>query len=158
MTTINQLVIRDPDYENSYITDAEINTITIDIGGQWDSYKAFCRDLRAGEADDYEQSILDEVKHLPADNPVREAAEQFFADARTVVGLALSLSDYFKRDNPRFDRVRFLKACGLSKADAPVSLADTCHACGAALYRNRPEHDPSESIEPVCMECGAVNS
>jgi len=42
---------------------------------------------------------------------------------RAVVGLALSLSDYFKRDNPRFDRVRFLKACGLSKADAPTSFA-----------------------------------
>lgn len=33
----------------------------------------------------------------------------------------------------------------------------TCHACEAPLYRNLPEHDPAESIEPVCIECGAYN-
>lgn len=45
-------------------------------------------------------------------------------ERRKVVGLALSLSDVFKRTNPRFDRVRFLKACGLNKSDAPLSLSE----------------------------------
>jgi hypothetical protein len=42
---------------------------------------------------------------------------------RVVVGLALSLSDIFKRDNENFDRMRFLKACGLTKTDAAISLS-----------------------------------
>jgi hypothetical protein len=29
--------------------------------------------------------------------------------------IALGVADYFAADNPRFDRVRFLKACGLSE-------------------------------------------
>lgn len=32
-----------------------------------------------------------------------------------------------------------------------------CHACCAALYRNRSDHDPAQSIEPICVECGAFN-
>ena len=44
-------------------------------------------------------------------------------ERRVVVGLALSLSDIFRQDNPRFDRIKFLKACGLSKKDAPLSFS-----------------------------------
>jgi len=44
-------------------------------------------------------------------------------ERRKVVGIALSLSDVFQQDNPRFDRVRFLQACGLTKQDAAISLA-----------------------------------
>lgn len=33
---------------------------------------------------------------------------QIFAD-----NLCQDLADYFKQDNPRFDRERFLKACGV---------------------------------------------
>lgn len=81
---VNQLVIRDPDYENDYVTDASINVIEIDIGGQWEAYKYFASDLSEGqpEALDYEQSIMDEVKDLAEDNPVRVAAEEFFQNAR----------------------------------------------------------------------------
>ncbi len=32
---VNMLCIRDPDYGNEYVSDAPINEITIDIGGQW---------------------------------------------------------------------------------------------------------------------------
>ena len=35
----------------------------------------------------------------------------------------LSMTDVFKRDNPRFDRARFLTACGLTAEDAPMSFA-----------------------------------
>lgn len=44
-------------------------------------------------------------------------------ERRKVVGLALSLSDVFQQDNPAFDRIRFLKACGLTRNDAPCSFA-----------------------------------
>ena len=82
--TINQLVIRDPDYENSYVTDGSINTIEIDIGGQWESYKQFVSDLIEGDAGalDYEQSIMAEVEHLPDDSRVKAAAKEFFQQAR----------------------------------------------------------------------------
>jgi len=36
--------------------------------------------------------------------------------------VALSLADQFRRENPRFDRVRFLKACGLTADDAPTTF------------------------------------
>lgn len=36
-------------------------------------------------------------------------------ERRKVVGIALSLSDVFKQDNPSFDRATFLAACHLSK-------------------------------------------
>lgn len=45
------------------------------------------------------------------------------AERRKVVGLALSLSQVFAQDNPRFDRIRFLSACGLTKDDAPTTFA-----------------------------------
>ncbi len=86
--TVNQLVIRDPDYENSYVTDADINVIEIDYGRSWEGYKYFAASLafkdddQHEEALDFEQSIMDELKHLPSDNPVLQAAEEFFATAR----------------------------------------------------------------------------
>lgn len=36
-------------------------------------------------------------------------------ERRKVVGIALSMSDVFKQDNPNFDRTRFLAACNLTK-------------------------------------------
>jgi hypothetical protein len=86
--SINQLVIRDPDYENSYVTDAEINVIEIDVGKNWESFSDFAGALREEdnssheEAVEFEESIMAEVKHLAKDNPVRQAAENFFQLAR----------------------------------------------------------------------------
>lgn len=85
---VNQLVIRDPDYENTYVTDADVNVIEIDIGRSWESYKDFAGALREAdnenhaEAIDFEDSIMEEVKDLAEDNPVRQAAEEFFKNAR----------------------------------------------------------------------------
>jgi hypothetical protein len=36
--------------------------------------------------------------------------------------VALSMADLFRRENPRFDRVRFLRACGLRDEDAPTTF------------------------------------
>lgn len=41
-----------------------------------------------------------EFSHLPSGN-------------NAIVSLANSLADEFEKDNPRFDRARFLTACGL---------------------------------------------
>lgn len=40
---------------------------------------------------------------------------------RVAVNIALSLSDVFKQDNPRFDRTLFYLACGMNPEDAPHS-------------------------------------
>lgn len=36
--------------------------------------------------------------------------------------VCLSLADTFARANPRFDRVKFLTACGLTAEDAPFTF------------------------------------
>jgi hypothetical protein len=82
--TVNMLCIRDPDWENEYIFDGEVNTITIDLGGSWNGYKDFCRCLHEGEpeAESFEAHLLSEVADLEPANPVRERVEQFFKAAR----------------------------------------------------------------------------
>jgi hypothetical protein len=86
--TVNLLVIRDPDWENVYVTDGEINEITIDIGGNWEGYKYFCASLTEDddpyheEALDFERSHLGLVADLPEGNPVREGVEEYFREAR----------------------------------------------------------------------------
>jgi hypothetical protein len=86
---VNVLCIRDPDWENEYVSDAAqqnvvMNEITIDIGGQWLGYKDFASCLVNGDdyALDYERGMLEEIADLPADNPVREGVEEFFENAR----------------------------------------------------------------------------
>lgn len=39
-----------------------------------------------------------------------------------VRNVALSLSDLYARENPRFDRVTFLTACGFKPEDAPFTF------------------------------------
>lgn len=82
--TINLLCIRDPDWENMYVSDGDVNYVTVDIGGQWNDYKDFCSCLAAGDAEalDFEKHALDDVAKLDADNPVRKAIEEYFAEAR----------------------------------------------------------------------------
>jgi hypothetical protein len=84
-TPVTMLCIRDPDYENEYVADGPINTITIDPGGNWNSYKDFCSCLQDGDhlALEFVDSILSEVQDMSKDNPVRQAVETYFAQART---------------------------------------------------------------------------
>lgn len=81
---VTTLCIRDSDYANHYVTDGEVDTITIDVGGDWSSYRDFAACLARGEADavEYERGSLAEVAHLGKSNPVRVAVESFFAEAR----------------------------------------------------------------------------
>lgn len=48
----------------------------------------------------------------------------FPAQRLAIRNVALSMADMLKRDNPRFDRALFLKACGLTHADAPNSIPE----------------------------------
>lgn len=81
--TVNMLCIRDPDWENTYVYDAPVNEITIDIGGMWESYKDFVADLKSGgEAVMYMEDKLEEVAGLDPENPVRQAVEEFFEEAK----------------------------------------------------------------------------
>ena len=46
--------------------------------------------------------------------------------------LAIDLADYFERDNPRFDRGRFFKACGVDGyhlRPLPVQYVDADNPC-----------------------------
>lgn len=80
---ITMLTIRDPDYENEYVTDGEVREITIDLGGQWNGYKDFCQQLKAGDPEvlAYISGLLDEVSDLAIDNPVRARVIQFLKEA-----------------------------------------------------------------------------
>ena len=45
------------------------------------------------------------------DPPIADAWDRGYESARE--GIAVSLANYFARDNERFDRARFLNACGV---------------------------------------------
>lgn len=85
MSAVTVLCIRDPDYGNEYVSDGDVRQITIDVGGQWRSYKDFASDLQdEGEAAlGFQRHLFAEVEHLEPTNPVRVAVEQFFATARS---------------------------------------------------------------------------
>lgn len=81
---VTMLCVRDPDWENMYVSDGDVRHITIDIGGNWNSYKDFSSCLRDGDetAVEFEQSLLADVADLAPENPVRQAVEEYFAEAR----------------------------------------------------------------------------
>lgn len=81
---VNMLCIRDSDFENSYVFDAEVHEVTIDLGGSWSSTRDFADDLRKGDGDalEYVESTKERVAHLPEDNPVRKAVYNFFEEAK----------------------------------------------------------------------------
>lgn len=76
-------------------------------------------------------SMVEEVERQPGRCPSEQGLQGAFHDVSidpiswwcsdlrtrepTVERVAGELADYFKGDNPRFDRERFLEACGLSK-------------------------------------------
>ena len=41
--------------------------------------------------------------------------ENDYSDYRTSDHIAEDLADYFQTDNPKFDRTRFLQACGIDQ-------------------------------------------
>lgn len=44
-------------------------------------------------------------------------------------GLSIELADYFAKDNSRFDRTKFLLACGVESEPMPDCEAGDCVAC-----------------------------
>lgn len=82
---VTMLCIRDPDSENEYVFDtSDVRQVEIDIGGDWNGYKHFCRELAVEDtyAREYEQKVMEEVADLAPDNPVRVRVEEFFEQAR----------------------------------------------------------------------------
>lgn len=73
------LIIRDPDCENSYWSDAPIREITVDIGRAFNSYKDLQACVQAGEPEavDYVMSWWEEVRDLPHTSTVREEMRSF---------------------------------------------------------------------------------
>lgn len=52
-------------------------------------------------------------------------------DSPTATAIARRLADYFEQDNPRFDRARFLQACGVE------TKTDSCsHLVTVAKYKD----------------------
>jgi hypothetical protein len=58
------------------------------------------------------EAIAKVIKPHSAKNTVDTVSDDYF------VGMVLSIVDMFESDNPDFDRVRFIEACGLG-IDAP---------------------------------------
>jgi hypothetical protein len=73
------LVIRDPDYQNQFVVDGEVDTIEVDLGRGFDGPSAFAS-LRLDQQEDWTRSVLANVAHLPAGSNVRQAAEQLVAE------------------------------------------------------------------------------
>jgi hypothetical protein len=70
------LVIRDPDYENTFVVDGEVETIDVDLGRGFDGPKGF-RALSDEEQREWIESTIAKVAHLPVDSNVRKAVEEF---------------------------------------------------------------------------------
>jgi hypothetical protein len=73
------LVVRDPDCENEFVIDGEVETIDVDLGRGFDGPKGFAN-LETGEQKDWTRSMLANIAHLPAESKVRRAVEELVAD------------------------------------------------------------------------------
>jgi len=73
------LVVRDPDYENEFVVDGEVETIDVDLGSEFDGLNGFAN-LERDEQDDWARSMLANVAHLPAGSNVRRAVEGLVAE------------------------------------------------------------------------------
>jgi hypothetical protein len=66
---------------------------------------------------DYERIafVIREARELKAPAGGGVVAESYWINGAEVISdaIAQDLATYFERDNPRFDRARFLKACGI---------------------------------------------
>jgi hypothetical protein len=73
------LVIRDPDYQNQFVVDGEVDTIDVDLGRGFDGPSAFAS-LRLDQQEDWTRSVLANVAHLPVGSNVRQAVETLVAE------------------------------------------------------------------------------
>lgn len=79
------LVIRDPDHENEYVLDADLDVITVDIGSQWRDFKQLAAALEdeKPEALEWVEGVREDVAHLPEDHPARVRVEELITTAQT---------------------------------------------------------------------------
>lgn len=77
MARVIELVIRDPDYENTYVTETEgdvtVERFEIDLGSSFNGVKDF--DASDPEMIEWAQDHIAEVAHLPEGSEVRQAVE-----------------------------------------------------------------------------------
>jgi hypothetical protein len=73
------LVIRNPDYENEFVVEGDVDTIDIDLGRGFNGPKDFAN-LDAADQVDYLDSWRDQVKHLDRNGPIRQAVERLIAE------------------------------------------------------------------------------
>ena len=78
------LVIRDPDCENEFVVDGDVETIDLDLGRGFDGPKGFAY-LGEYEQADWSRSMLANIAHLPAASNVRQAVEDLGTLARLKV-------------------------------------------------------------------------
>jgi hypothetical protein len=69
------LVIRDPDDENTFVVDGEVETIDIDLGRTFDGRKEF-RALSNEAQREWIESTIAKVADLRVESNVRQAVEQ----------------------------------------------------------------------------------
>jgi hypothetical protein len=69
------LVIRDPDYKNTFVVDGEVETIDIDLGRAFDGRNGF-RALSDEERREWIESTIAKVAHLRVDSAVRKTVEE----------------------------------------------------------------------------------
>lgn len=73
------LVIRDPDFENKFVLDGEVETIDIDLGRAFEGPKGF-RGLSDEEQGEWIESTIAKVARLPVDSNVRKAVEELVGE------------------------------------------------------------------------------
>jgi hypothetical protein len=66
------LVIRDPDYENEFVTQGDVEIIDVDLGSEFNGPNGFDPDNDRAWVDDQ----LEKVAQLPEDSPVRQRVQE----------------------------------------------------------------------------------
>lgn len=79
------LCIRDPDEENEYVGDDDIEIITVDIGSEWRSFKELVSALedKRPEAEEWVAGVRERVAHLDPDHPARKRVDELIDTARS---------------------------------------------------------------------------
>jgi hypothetical protein len=82
MARVIELVIRDPDFENTYVTETEgdvtVERFEIDLGSSFNGPKDF--DREDPEMTDWACNHIAEVAHLPETSEVRQAVENLMRE------------------------------------------------------------------------------
>lgn len=76
-------------------------------------YEAIARDIRV-QMNNVECDLMLSTRN-PVEAERHELRRKFNYGARQIEGLAYSLAATFAIENPRFDRARFLAACGVTQ-------------------------------------------